>query len=164
MSEVLCELPIFAASLIDSPSSIVSPSTLKRRPNVFSPTGTLIPLPVSSNFHISAKTFTGCQHNTAYNVDYQYAVQPPSHIFYLHFVLREHPLIAGKFLIFKFNIDNRSKNLNNFSCYSSKKPPYIISAFYFLLFLLRLRTGYYLRNLLRDRSLSGSVILNIQFF
>ena len=34
-------------SLIGSPLSIVSPSTLNRRPRVFSPTGTLIPAPVA---------------------------------------------------------------------------------------------------------------------
>ncbi len=51
-----------------SPPSIVSPSTLNRRPSVFLSYRNLDTASCSCYFHISVKSFTGCQHNTAYYI------------------------------------------------------------------------------------------------
>ena len=155
-------ITIFGASLIGSPSSIVSPSTLKRRPNVFSPTGTLIPLPsavtsislwrpslAASIIHLTTWLPICCATSITH--------------FLSPFCTSRASLIAGNSWFSNSTSTTGPRTWIIFPVFIKKASLYYFR-FLFLLFLLRLRSGYYLRNLLRDRSLSGSVIFNIQFF
>ena len=81
------------------------------------------------NFHISAKTLTGCQHDTVYNViTYMLCNFHNAFLIAIHYF--QCISDCRQVIIFKLNIHNRSGNLYDFSCIHLCLPIYLsISSF-----------------------------------